>query len=186
MNKIKFMSTGAMLIAIIMVMSMVPQLGYIRVGLVDVTIIHIPVLIGAITFKNRNMAIVAGLSFGISSFLYAILNPTTPLAIVFVNPLVSILPRVLFALVAYYLYQLFTKLKINNYLSIVLATFFSVIFHTLSVLSMMYLFASDLINQGFFAFIWLVVTTNGIIELILALIIVPIIASTLMKALKIK
>ena len=47
-TKTKDMVTTAMFVAIILAMSFVPYLGYIPLGFMNSTIIHIPVIIGAI------------------------------------------------------------------------------------------------------------------------------------------
>ena len=46
-TKTKDMVTTAMFVAIILAMSFVPYLGYIPLGFMNATIIHIPVIIGA-------------------------------------------------------------------------------------------------------------------------------------------
>ncbi|MEG0686847.1 MAG: hypothetical protein RR425_06135, partial [Erysipelotrichales bacterium] len=94
-------------------MAIVPFLGFIQIGLVTITLIHIPVLVGSLTFKNRNLALTSGLAFGLSSWMIALARPSAPTDYIFQNPIVSVIPRVLFALLAFYLYMALSK-KIKN------------------------------------------------------------------------
>lgn len=108
MSKTKRLVVSAILIAWIIVLGMT-QLGFIPVGPIKATTLHIPVLIAAIIF-DRNMGFMLGLVFGCYSLFQNLTRPT-PLSFVFINPLVSILPRVLFPLLAYRLMQVFKKDK---------------------------------------------------------------------------
>ncbi len=83
-------------------------LGFIPVGPTRATILHIPVIIGAI-MEGPLVGGLVGLIFGLFSMFQAVTNPT-PVSFVFLNPLVSVLPRVLIGIVSYYAYQLFKGL----------------------------------------------------------------------------
>jgi len=91
---------------IILLMAFVPQLGFIQIGFVALTIIHIPVLIGE-GMGGKKVAISLGLAFGLASLSQALLRPVTPVDLLFQNPLVSVLPRFLFGLAVAYLPDLF-------------------------------------------------------------------------------
>lgn len=93
--------------AISAVLGLTP-LGFIPIGPTRATIMHIPVIIGAIV-EGPVVGMLVGLIFGIFSMIQAIMNPT-PVSFVFLNPLVSLLPRVLIGLVAYYSYIVFKKM----------------------------------------------------------------------------
>lgn len=186
MSSTKRLSLGAMIISIVAVLTFVPWLGYIPIGPVQITIVHIPVLVAIFALNDRNMALVAGLSFGISSFLVAIIRPMVITAPLFQNPLVSILPRVIFALVALYLYRFFKKRISNRYVAIALSAGISTFLHTLMVLIMMYLFGRDLFPEGLVLLILGVVQTNGWIELLISILVVPPIVVALQKAFKLK
>lgn len=183
MNKTKELAFSAMIMAIVLLMAWIPQLGYIKINLVDVTIIHIPVLIGAMTFKNRNLALVAGTTFGISSWLVAMFRPMTPVDLLFQNPLVSIIPRILFALVAFILYKYLAK-KLKEYRSKLISVIIATLFHTVLVVGMMYLFGQHIFQDGFMTLILAVVSLNGWIEILIAAIVVPPIIAALQKSLK--
>lgn len=91
------MTLTAIIGAIILLLSLVPQIGFIRIlpG-VSVTIVHIPVIIG-IFFLSFRYSLALGFFFGLGSFLAALIYASTPFDLAFINPLISILPRVLFA-----------------------------------------------------------------------------------------
>ncbi len=89
------------------VLGMTP-IGFIPVGPTRATIMHIPVIIGAI-IEGPVVGAFVGLIFGIFSIFQAITNPT-PVSFVFLNPLVSILPRVLIGVFSYYIYNFLRKI----------------------------------------------------------------------------
>ncbi|MBC8587952.1 ECF transporter S component [Paratissierella segnis] len=97
----------AILGAISAVFGMTP-LGFIPVGPTRATIMHIPVIIGAI-MEGPVVGGCVGLIFGLFSIFQAITNPT-PVSFVFLNPLVSILPRVLIGIFTYYVYNALRKI----------------------------------------------------------------------------
>ncbi|WP_423363332.1 ECF transporter S component [Mycoplasma sp. P36-A1] len=174
MKNTRIITIGAMFMAIILVMALVPYLGYIQINLVAVTIIHIPVLIGSMAFKNVRMAIICGTTFGVSSWIVAMTRPSSPTDFIFQNPLVSILPRILFALLAFYLFVYLMKKVKSVYAASLTSTIIACIFHTCSVLGMMYLFGDkSLFPGGFFNLLLGVVAANGWIEVVLAAIVVP-------------
>lgn len=91
-------------------------LGFIPIGPTRATIMHIPVIIGAI-MEGPLVGASIGLIFGILSMFQAMSNPT-PVSFVFLNPLVSILPRVLIGIVSFYAYKLIKDLGGNKSLKI--------------------------------------------------------------------
>jgi uncharacterized membrane protein len=78
-------------------------LGFIPVGPTRATIMHIPVIIGAI-LEGPVVGGIVGLIFGLFSVFQAVTNPT-PVSFVFLNPLVSIVPRVLIGITSFYVYK---------------------------------------------------------------------------------
>ncbi|GAA0721497.1 ECF transporter S component [Clostridium malenominatum] len=81
----------------------VSGLGFIPIPPVKATIMHVPVIIGAI-LEGPLVGAMIGLIFGLFSVINAIANPM-PLSFVFMNPLVSVVPRVIIGLTAYYCYS---------------------------------------------------------------------------------
>ena len=79
-------------------------LGFIPLPFMKATIMHIPVIIGAI-IEGPVVGAFVGLVFGLFSMYNALVNPT-PLTPIFLNPIVSVVPRILIGIVAYYVYKL--------------------------------------------------------------------------------
>ncbi len=103
-NDVFYVSLTGIFSAIIVLMTVVPQLGFIYLTpLVSVTLLHIPVLIGVFMMPKR-YGLMLGLVFGLASFIRSF-TPQGPLDNAFQNPLVSVLPRVLFAFAAAYIFD---------------------------------------------------------------------------------
>ncbi len=100
-ERILRMTQLAVLSAIIIMMTFVPYIGYISYGPgLSITLIHIPVMIGAIVLGSSAGAILGGV-WGISCIIKALTAPPSPLdAAIFWNPLVSLIPRILAGLLA--------------------------------------------------------------------------------------
>ena len=104
---VKKMAVAGVLGGISAVLGLTP-LGFIPIGPTRATIMHIPVIIGAI-MEGPLVGALVGLIFGFFSMFQAVMNPT-PVSFVFLNPLVSVVPRILIGIVSYYVYILFKKL----------------------------------------------------------------------------
>lgn len=99
----------AVFTAIILVMGLVPNFGYIPISpMVGFTIIHIPVLIGAY-FGGRKVGGFLGLIFGLTSLFVAFTRPVGALDPIFTNPFVSVLPRFLIGFFAYDVLRFFRR-----------------------------------------------------------------------------
>lgn len=184
MRKTKELAFGSMIMAIILLMALVPGIGYIKINLVDVTLIHIPVLVGAMTFKDKKLALIAGTTFGVSSWLVAMFRPMGPIDLVFRNPLVSILPRILFALLAYYLYKYLSEKMKKEYPAQIISIVIATAFHTILVVTMLYFFGRNIFEDTLVNILIGVITLNGWIEIVLAAIVVPPIIKVLKKTIK--
>ena len=108
-NDIRDLTLASVFAAIILVMTFVPQIGYITIGATALTLIHIPVLIGVFLLPKK-YSLALALFFGVGSLIRAF-TPTGPLDTAFVNPLVSVLPRLLFVLAAIYIVELFKVIE---------------------------------------------------------------------------
>lgn len=86
----------ALFIAIMLVLDKT-SLGYIPIGPISVTTMHIPVIVGAI-YGGWRYGIILGLAFGLSSFLKAMQGGSGVLSFIFMNPAISILPRLMMGL----------------------------------------------------------------------------------------
>lgn len=108
---IRKMTTVGVLGGISIVLGMTP-LGFIPVGPTRATIMHIPVIIGAI-MEGPLVGGLVGLIFGLFSIFQAATNPT-PISFVFLDPVVSVLPRVLIGIVTHYVYRSLNRLGANK------------------------------------------------------------------------
>ncbi|MBU5484810.1 ECF transporter S component [Clostridium sp. MSJ-11] len=110
-------------------------LGFIPIPPVKATIMHVPVIIGAI-MEGPVVGGMIGLIFGIFSVINAFTNPT-PISFVFVNPIVSVVPRVIIGIASYYCYSILSS-KLGT-LKIALAAVVGSLINTFGVLGLMYL-----------------------------------------------
>ncbi|WP_127849524.1 ECF transporter S component [Lacticaseibacillus hulanensis] len=89
-----------LLTALIIVQSFVPMIGYISLGAVSITTIHLTVIIGAVMLGTSGGAEL-GLIWGITSMIVAYTTPADPLSLLlFRNPIIAIVPRVMTGVVA--------------------------------------------------------------------------------------
>lgn len=139
-NKIRMIAYDAILIAIIILFTFVDYLGYINLGVISFTTIHIIVLIGASLFGYKR-GMIYGFIFGLSSLLKALSYPGTA-NYFFINPFVSILPRVLFGFLAGLTFDLFKKYFSQKTFNILVAPASGVLtfIHTLLTMLCLYLF----------------------------------------------
>lgn len=117
--------------SIIVLMAAVPQIGFIKIPILafDFTLLFVPVLVGT-TLYGKKGGLILGLVFGLSSLAVAIFRPATPFDLTFRNPLVSVLPRVLFPMIYLFMIDASKKLDtfklsilVNIILAILIATF---------------------------------------------------------------
>ncbi len=107
-----YLAQIAVFSALIIVMTFVPYLGYINYGFLSITLIHIPVIVGACLMGVRAGAALGGV-WGVSCIIKAVLAPPSPLeGIIFRNPLIALIPRVLMGMAAgFVMYLLKNKSK---------------------------------------------------------------------------
>ncbi|MEA4822293.1 MAG: ECF transporter S component [Erysipelotrichales bacterium] len=221
---IKEMTMYAMFIAILAILSFTP-LGYLSIGAVSFTIIHIIVLIAAFTFGVKG-GVITGLIFGVFSMLRAIVAPNTLADLIFRNPLVSVLPRVLFGLIAGLFYEVIRKFdglfaktsqvriaelknknnnidvseeekketlknKVKSHTILGVLSGVATFLHTAMVLPLMYLIGKNMQDTAalfestaFSALFGGVMLSNGILEIVLAVVIVPLVCLAIVPVVK--
>ena len=110
-KKLYTMTATAMLMGIVVLMSMVPFLGFIPLGFVDVTLLCLPVLIGALALGYR-AGLFVGAAFATMSLLKAFgvySAPSAMMALLAAHPLILVpcvlLPRLAIPLTARFVYQ---------------------------------------------------------------------------------
>ncbi|MBP9920318.1 MAG: ECF transporter S component, partial [Proteiniclasticum sp.] len=112
----------------------VTPLGFIPIPPINPTIMHIPVIIGAIIEGPLVGAFVGGI-FGVSSMIRAFMTPT-PTNFIFWNPIISVGVRILIGVVSGYVYRMLKNRKSGVAVSALLGT----LTNTVGVLGLAYLF----------------------------------------------
>ena len=163
-------------------------LGFIPLPLFKLTILHLPVIIGAIV-EGPVVGGSIGLIFGLFS-IYQNITAPTPMSPFFYNPLVSIVPRVLIGVISYYVYKIIKSRFKSTKVSISIAAILGSLVNTIGVLGTIYLlyfkdYALILMDKGTISSnsinavttaLLTIIGTNGIAEAILsALIVTPIV-----------
>lgn len=181
----------ALFTAIIILQNFIPFLGYIPLGMLNLTIIHVTVIIAALLLGPKDGAIVGGV-WGTITFIRAFVWPTSPIApIVFVNPLISILPRILIGVVAGYAFIWAKKSFHSKIFAASLASVLGSLTNTFLVLGQIYLFYRGqsqvmygLDTAALMPYLLGLVLTNGIPEALIAAIVSPAVAVPLAKRIK--
>lgn len=178
---IKDISKIGLFSALIIILSLSP-LGFIPLGAVRLTTIHIPIIIIALIEKPK-ISFFIGLIFGLFSFFQHLQGIST-LSFIFINPFVSILPRCLIGISAYYVYNFFKK-HFNEVISIILSSAVGTFINTFGVLFFAYIFCKnqiyDVLKIDALKFLFSIAITNGIPEIILCAIVTPIFLKKIIK-----
>jgi uncharacterized membrane protein len=139
-------------------------LGWTRLGYIPVpnlaanaTIMHVPVIVGAV-MEGWLVGAIIGVLFGLSSFALA----TIPL---FKNPLVAIVPRIVIGITSYFAYAAFRKS--NEYVALVAAAVVGTLTNTILVLGL-----AGLLNYVPWDLMPPILLTNALPEVIIAVILV--------------
>lgn len=174
----------SILIVIIILQDFVPFLGNIPVGPLSITTMHVTVIITAIVVGPVDGAIIGG-AWGILTWVRAFVAPSSSLApLVMVNPLVSVVPRIMIGLVAGYLYRWLTRLSKQPRLAMILAGIAGSLTNTGLVLGAIALFyrtpavarAYGVNVAHLLPALETIMATNGLAELVFAAIVVPLVA----------
>ena len=138
----------AALSALIIVLG-ITKLGLIPLGpAASITILHVPIILAACLIGLPS-ALFTGAVFGIMSLVQAAMSPSGVLDPLFVNPLVSVLPRMLTGLIAWALWFVLSKLpKLPKTVSAGITAFISTVCHTLLVIGSLYLFQGAATREG--------------------------------------
>ena len=193
----RYMATLAMLCGVLLVMGMA-GIGFIPLPVIKATTMHIPVILGAILLGPKAGGIL-GAVFGLCS-IWA--NTTTPGLLSFAfspfmttEGLVGVAKslwialgcRILFGLLAGWLWVLFRKLLKTEYAALPVTAALSTICHTLLVMGSIYVLltqqyaeAKNVAVSAVFGLIMGTVTASGIPEAIAAAILVTVIGKALL------
>ena len=195
---IQWMTGTAMMVALTMVLANTP-LGLIRLPFLTATTLHIPVIIATLVL-GLEAGVITGLVFGMNS-LISNLTGASFFAPFFINPLVSVLPRMVFPVCVYGLAKLFGcllgKYDRHHAAAYVAASALGTVLHTTMVMGMIYLLNHDTIaqmaaggigvpeaiaRQGVGAGVVALGVANGVPEMLVAAVIAPVVTLALDKA----
>lgn len=193
----RYMATLAMLCGVLLVMGMT-GIGFIPLPVIKATTMHIPVILGAILLGPKAGGILGAL-FGLCS-IWA--NTTTPGLLSFAfSPFMTTegLPgvakslwialgcRILFGLIAGWLWKFFDRLFKKEYVSLPMTAAVATICHTLLVMGSIYFLlaqqyaqAKNVAISAVFGLIMGTITASGVPEAIVAAILVTVIGKTLL------
>ncbi|MFD1672943.1 ECF transporter S component [Agrilactobacillus yilanensis] len=163
-------------------------------GGLQIVTVHITVALGAIILGTRDGAIL-GLVWGLLSLFRAYTSPASPLTILlFTNPAIAIIPRVLVGIAAGLLFNVFyQKTKLKKAVSLSITGVGSALVNTLFVLLLTVIFFQHDPNALFGAargggsntnlliFLLTVFGINSIIEAVTAGVLVPLIGTPLLR-----
>ena len=180
------MVLSAMFIAMIILQSFVPFLGNLPLVILDITIIHITVIVGIVLGPQAGFLL--GFTWGMCSFFRAFTSGSPISLLIFTNPLISVLPRLVMGGLVALFYHKTTKFIASDQLRMAVAGFLGSIMNTVFVLSSIYLLMGNQYAEltgktvaELPIFLMGVVMTNGIAEALAATVMTPIIASILVK-----
>ena len=156
LNK-KLTLTGAFS-ALVIVLG-ITKLGFITLGAAaSITILHIPVILICM-LAGLPEGLFVGATFGILSLVQAAMSPTGALDPFFVNPLISVLPRMLIAVIAWGLWKALNLVPhMPKTVAAGITAFVTTVAHTLLVLGSLYIFKAAAVHEalggmGYFALV---------------------------------
>jgi len=189
--------------AIILLMTAVPFLGYIHIGVIRATLLHIPVIIGGIILGPKYGAFL-GFTFGLTSLWNNTVNPTIT-SFVF-SPFYSLgdtrgdlrsliicfVPRILIGITSYYTYKLLKKTFSKNpkaeYISLFAAGIVGSLTNTILVTNLIYFLfkdsystATNIAPEALYGTILSIIAINGVPEAIIAALFTTAVARILIK-----
>ncbi|HOA34387.1 MAG: ECF transporter S component [Clostridiales bacterium] len=187
-NKLFYLVATSIISAVVLAMTFIPNTGYITIipNSIEITTLHIIVCIGAFALGPKYGAVI-GAVWGISNMLRAF---TSPLFILFTNPLISVVPRILVGLFAGLVSSaLLKRTKLPLTVVGVITAIVGTLTNTVLVLSALHIFGDMLesykeMYKIFQSIISTIISVNATIEIVAAIIIVPAVGVAIFKAMK--
>ena len=202
LSKVRGMIQVALFSAIIIIMAFTPFIGYIPLGFTRATIIHIPVIVGALLLGPKKGAVL-GAVFGLTSFINNTMNPTAT-SFVFTpfysmgevsggigSVIICFIPRILVGVIPYYVYKLAKRIRVKDGVSplgLVFAGISGALTNTLLVMNLIFVFfrdayaaANGVAVKAVYGFILSIIGINGVPEAIVAGVLTLCIGKVLMK-----
>jgi type II pantothenate kinase len=162
---------AGILTALIIAMTFIPQTGYITVGPVAITTLHIVVIVGAAMLGWKYGAFL-GLVWGLTCVALAYIQ-VIPLTYGFGNVFVAVLPRILVGVVTGFVYQGLQKAKLRQKPAHSITALAGTLTNTMLVLPAMYIYMGATMTDIFKTLIATLVGINFTIEVAAAILIVP-------------
>lgn len=203
-NKKTFnMVMTALFIAIIAVMTFIPNVGYINLIVIKATLLHVPVIVGSIVLGPKNGAVL-GAAFGITSLIKNTLEPSL-LSFAFSpfysvgevggngwSVVIALVPRILVGVIPYFVYKGIEKLlkdfKKRRLIAIPIAAAVGALTNTLLVMNLIYFCfreefaaAKNIALEAVYDVILGIIAANGIPETIVAVILGTAVSMALLK-----
>lgn len=182
----------ALLIAIIIVMAFTP-IGYIRTGALSITLLVIPVAVGAVILGPAAGAVL-GAVFGITSFIQCFGLEAFGTALFQANPfgtfILCMIPRILMGWCAGLICRVCQKMKAAKNIAVFVGSLSAAVLNTVffmtALICIFYQYMADNYNMGknVFAFVAAFVGVNGVIEAVVTFLVAGAIAKALQIALK--
>ena len=191
-----YMVEMALLIAIILIMAFTP-IGYIRTFGLEITLIVVPVAVGAVTLGPTAGAVL-GAVFGITSFIQCFGMSPFGAVLLSINPIYTfifcVLSRILMGGLTGLLYKIFQKSNPLKKISVMLANLCCPILNTLFFMGTLTLFfyrteyiqgiAQSMGAGNPFIFVILFVGVNGVVEAVACFVAGSAISQALKKVVK--
>ena len=180
----------ALFMAIIVVLAVTP-LGYIPLGFMNATTVHIPVIIAGIVLGWKKGAF-CGFVFGLTSFINAtfLFTPFKPFGNGW-SLVIAFVPRILIGVVAFFVFKALFNVTKKKSISMFLAGVAGSMTNTILVMGMAYLFFAEpyaektnIAVEGVLKAVATVMVVNGIPEAVIAGIIASAVCAALMAAFK--
>lgn len=202
-NKTFNMVLTGLFMAIIIIMTTVPNLGYINLVVIKVTMVHVPVIIGSVLLGPKYGAVLGG-TFGLTSLIVNTFNPSL-LSFAFSpfyqvgniggngwSVVIALLPRTLVGIVPCFVYRFLNKLlenvKAKKAISLIAAGVSGALTNTVLVMSLIYVcfkdefaVAKDISVDAVFGAILGIVAGNGIPEAIVGGVLTLLVGGALLK-----
>ena len=196
-NKTLKLTVYALFLAIMLVMGLVPGLGFIPTPVAGIAIIQVPVILASY-FLGYKGGMFFGLVFGITSIINCFIQPDVFAAIIMnaggiktigLMIICLVIPRVLIGLTTRATYDLIYRFDKTRLLSMGLSAFIGTLTNTVFFLGAFYLFAREACMTGFgaatekalFDMMLGVVTFNGVIEAVTSVVLCTAIGQALYR-----
>ncbi|MCR5079259.1 MAG: ECF transporter S component [Bacilli bacterium] len=191
-KRIRSMAFDAVIIALLIAMSFIPYVGFINVGPFSLTLLHLPVLLGASLFGWKR-GLIYGTVFGLLSWAKALSGATSVFDIAFQKIYVAVPPRMLFGLIIGVLSSVTMKIRDEKKRNVflIVSCFVSTCLHTVLVFGDLFLaeswvfgwvFSDSVAIEGTGITILGFLAIGMVLEASLGAIITPILNKTLKRA----